>query len=259
MTGEPTPAPPRQTAVVSGAGSARGIGRRVALRLAEDGYAVAALDIDGAGARETADLVATTWGVPAIAQQVDVTDPGAVDRAVGAVEAGLPPIAVLANVAGVTRPTPFDRISLAEWNMLFAVNVTGTFLLTQRVLGGMRERGYGRIINMSSVSAQRGGGIFGSSHYSATKAAVLGLTKALAREVAGQGITVNAVAPSMVDTDIAGDLLTDGRKRELAAGTLVGRLASTDDVAAAVAFLAAPSSSYITGFTLDVNGGTHLH
>ncbi|MBO0793888.1 MAG: SDR family oxidoreductase, partial [Ktedonobacteraceae bacterium] len=117
----------------------------------------------------------------------------------------------------------------------------------------------GTIISLASVSGQRGGGIFGASAYSASKAGVMGLTKALARELTPRGIRVNCVAPSMVDTDIAGDLLTPERKVELARGTLMGRMATVDDVVKPILFLASDESAYLTGVTLDINGGTHLH
>lgn len=246
------------TAVVTGGGSPRGLGREIALELGRRGWAVAVLDLDAAAAEETAALV-RGLGRPALGLGADVSDPASVDAAFGRAEAELPPVEVLVNNAGISAPTRFQDISLDEWRRMFEVNVVGTVVPTQRVLPGMRERGYGRIVNMSSVSAQRGGGIFGASHYSASKAAVLGLTKALAREVGADGITVNAVAPGMADTNITRGAMTAQRRDELAADTLLGRLAEPADVANAVAFLASPASAYVTGATIDVNGGTHLH
>ena len=247
------------TAIVTGAGSERGIGRATALTLAAAGHAVAVLDVDGDAARRTADLVAERHGVATLGLAADVSDPDAVDRAVTEVEAGLPMVTVLVNNAGITRPTRFVDIEPDEWALVFAVNVTGTYLVTRRVLPGMLARGHGRIVSISSVSAQRGGGVFGGSHYSASKAAVLGLTRALAREVGDGGVTVNAVAPGLVDTDITGGAMDDARRAELIAAVPVGRLGSTADVAATVAFLASPAAGYLTGTTVDINGGSHIH
>jgi 2-hydroxycyclohexanecarboxyl-CoA dehydrogenase len=247
------------TVLITGGGSRRGIGRATALRFAALGRPIAVLDIDADGAAGTA-REARDAGSPAVfSAHVDVTDPASVNEAVRAVSQNLPPVEVLANIAGISAPTRFVDITLDEWERVFAVNVRGTFLVTQAVLPGMLARDAGRIITMSSVSGQRGGGVFGASHYSASKAAILGLTKTLARELEGSNVTVNAVAPSMVDTDITHGAMTEDRKAELARTTLVGRLATPDDVAGVIAFLASPDSSYLTGATIDVNGGSHLH
>ncbi|MGW0890317.1 SDR family NAD(P)-dependent oxidoreductase [Saccharopolyspora sp. NPDC002578] len=249
-----------RTALITGAGSERGIGRETARELAAAGFDIAVLDLDGEAAQRTADLVAEEHGVRALGVRADVTDQASVDVAVSAVEASeLPAVAALVNNAGITRPTRFLDIEPAEWDLVFKVNVTGTYLVTQRVLPGLVERGYGRIVNVSSVSAQRGGGVFGGSHYSAAKAAVLGLTKALAREVGPNGVVVNAVTPGLIDTDITGGLLTGERKEELIAGVPVGRNGRTTDVAATIAFLSGDAVGYITGATFDINGGSHIN
>ncbi|AUS80934.1 KR domain-containing protein [Actinoalloteichus sp. AHMU CJ021] len=249
-----------RTAIITGAGSERGIGRETARHLAAAGFAVAVLDIDGAAAARTATLISEEYGVPAVGVAADVTDRGAVDRAITEVEdSDLPPVAALVNNAGITRPTRFLDIDDAEWDLVFKVNVTGTYLVTQRVLPGMIERGYGRIVNLSSVSAQRGGGVFGGSHYSAAKAAVLGLTKALAREVGQHGVVVNAVTPGLIDTDITAGAMTPERKARIVADIPVGRNGRTEDVAATIAFLAGENVGYITGGTFDINGGSHIN
>ncbi|GAA4876654.1 MULTISPECIES: SDR family NAD(P)-dependent oxidoreductase [Saccharopolyspora] len=248
-----------RTAVITGAGSERGIGRETALHLGRAGFAVAVLDLDGAAAERTAALVAEECGVPARGLTADVTDAASVDAAIAAVEDGeLPAIGALVNNAGITRPTRFLDITEQEWDLVFKVNVTGTYLVTQRVLPGMVERGYGRIVNLSSVSAERGGGVFGGSHYSAAKAAILGLTRALAREVGQHGVVVNSVAPGLIDTDITGGALTGERKEKLIADIPVGRNGRTADVAATVTFLAGEHVGYITGTTVDINGGSHI-
>jgi NAD(P)-dependent dehydrogenase (short-subunit alcohol dehydrogenase family) len=166
---------------------------------------------------------------------------------------------ILINVAGLTRPTLFLDISEEEYDLVVDTNLKGTFLTTQAAVPALLARGGGAIVSLSSVSGQRGGGVFGTSAYSAAKAGVIGLTKALARELTPLGIRVNCVAPSMIDTDITGGVLTPERKAELARGTLIGRLGTLDDVVKCLLFLASEESAYLTGVTLDVNGGMHLH
>ncbi|MBD5655684.1 MAG: SDR family oxidoreductase, partial [Candidatus Eremiobacteraeota bacterium] len=196
-----------QAALITGAGSERGIGRATARVLAERGFAIAILDIDEISAKRVAEELQNNFGVSAIGLPCNVTDEASVDAAVTKVEAALPPLTALINNAGITSPTRFLDIAPAEWQKLFDVNVLGVYLVTQRVLRGMAARTYGRIVNLSSVSAERGGGVFGGAHYSATKGAVLGLTRAVAREFAALGITSNAVAPGLIDTDITGGAL----------------------------------------------------
>jgi 2-hydroxycyclohexanecarboxyl-CoA dehydrogenase len=243
------------TAIVTGAGSARGIGRAICRRLAADGWRVAALDLDPAGAEETAALA----GEGGLGLACDVTDPEAVDAAVARVERDLPPVGALVNNAGITAPTPFLDVEPPEWDRIFDVNVRGTYLMTRRVLPGLVERGFGRVVNMSSVSAQRGGGVFGGSHYSAAKAAVLGLTRALAREVGPHGVTVNALAPGLIATDITAGKLAPEREEAVLAGVPVGRRGTVEEVAAMVAYVCSADAGYITGATLDLNGGSHIH
>lgn len=252
--------PEERTALVTGAGSPRGIGRAAARRLARDGFSLAVLDIDQEAAQETADLVGAEYGVATFAALVDVTDPASVDTALSALERSpLPPVAALVNNAGITAPTEFADIPLEEWRRVFAVNVEGTFLVTQRVLSGMAARGYGRVVNLSSVSAQRGGGVFGGTHYSAAKGAVLGLTRALAREVASRGVVVNAVTPGFIGTDITAGKLSAERHAQLVAGIPVARQGEADDVAGLISYLCGPEVGYVTGATFDVNGGSHIH
>jgi NAD(P)-dependent dehydrogenase (short-subunit alcohol dehydrogenase family) len=175
--------PLRRTVVITGAGSERGIGRAVALRLGANGWAVAVLDIDGPGAERVSAEVATKYSVPTVGLVVDITDERSVDSVLTRIEAELPPIVGLANVAGVSSPVAFLDVTNAEWDRVFDVNIKGPFFTIRRTLPGMLERRTGRIVNVSSVSAQRGGGSYSKVPYSASKAAVLGLTRALAREV----------------------------------------------------------------------------
>ncbi len=248
-----------RTAIVTGAGSRCGIGRATAHRLARAGWQIAVLDVDGPGAERTAEEVAKEYGRTALGLPADITDEAAVDTAITRVESSLPPVGALVNNAGITSPTPFLETDTAEWAGIFDVNVTGTYLVTRRVVPGMVERGFGRVVNLSSVSAQRGGGLFGGVAYSAAKAALLGFTKALARELGAAGVTVNAVAPSLIDTDITAGRLSERRKARLIADVPVGRIGTVADVAAVIGFLCSDEASYVTGSVYDVNGGSHLH
>lgn len=247
------------TAVVTGAGSHRGIGRATVHALAAAGWNVAVLDIDEAGAHEVAAEAARRYGVRALGLNCDVTDESSVERAAAAIEATLPPAGALVNNAGITSPTRFLDVTLAEWDRIFAVNVRGAYHLTRRLVPGLVERRFGRIVFLSSVSAERGGGVFGGVAYSAAKAAQLGFAKALAREVGPDGVTVNAVAPGLIDTDITGGALDGARKEALIAGIPVGRNGIVADVADLITFLCRAESGYITGATYDVNGGSHMH
>ena len=252
------PFPDERTAVVTGAGSRRGIGRATADRLARKGWSVAILDRDADGAAAVAAEVADRWEVAAIGLGADVSDEAAVDVAVGEVEARLPPIVGLANVAGVSSPVPFLDLTAAEWDRVFDINMRGTFLVTRRVLPGMVERELGRIVSVSSISAQRGGGTYSKVPYSASKAALIGFSRALAREVGPAGVTVNCVAPGPVDTDIMGGRLTDERKAEMTVGMPVGRVGTAEEVAALMVFLLGPDAGYITAATYDINGGLQV-
>lgn len=245
-----------KVALVTGAGSRRGIGRGTALALAREGAKVAITDIVPEGVTQVvAELNEISQ---AIGEVADVRNKGAMVQVVKKTVEAFGGLDILVNVAGLTRPTKFLDISEEEYDLVLDVNLKGTFLTTQAVVPAMLERG-GVIVSLSSVSGQRGGGVFGTSAYSTAKAGIMGLTKALARELTPLGIRVNCVAPSMIDTDIAGDLLTPELKVELAKGTLIGRLGTVDDVVKCILFLASDESSYVTGATLDINGGMHLH
>jgi NAD(P)-dependent dehydrogenase (short-subunit alcohol dehydrogenase family) len=248
-----------QTAIVTGAGSKRGIGRATAHALAATGWHVAVLDLDEAGAKDVADEIAEQHGVQTVGVACDVTDEASVEAALAVVEGALPPVGALVNNAGITSPTRFLEVTDAEWDRIFAVNVRGAYNITRRVTPGMAERGFGRVVFLSSVSAERGGGVFGGVAYSAAKAAQLGFARALAREVGAQGITVNSVAPGLIDTDITGGALEGDTKTQLVAGIPVGRNGKVSDVADLITYLCREESGYITGATYDVNGGSHIH
>jgi NAD(P)-dependent dehydrogenase (short-subunit alcohol dehydrogenase family) len=251
--------PSDKTAIVTGAGSTRGIGRATAHALAAAGWNVAVLDLDEAGAKDAANEVAERHGVQAVGVGCDVTDETSVETALAALDGAVPPVGALVNNAGITSPTRFLDVTAQEWDRLFAVNVRGAYNITRRVAPGMAERGFGRIVFLSSVSAERGGGVFGGVAYSAAKAAQLGFARALARELGPHGITANSVAPGLIGTDITGGALEGERKTELLAGTPVGRIGTVHDVADLITYLCREESGYITGVTYDVNGGSHIH
>ncbi len=248
-----------KTAIVTGAGSKRGIGRATAHTLAAAGWNVAILDLDEASAKDAAQEIAEQRGVQAVGIACDVTDEASVESALAALDGSAPPVGALVNNAGITSPTPFLEVTGAEWDRIFAVNVRGAYNITRRVAPGMAERGFGRIVFLASVSAERGGGVFGGVAYSAAKAAQLGFTRALAREIGPNGVTVNAVAPGLIDTDITGGALEGERKAELVAGIPVGRNGTVHDVADLITYLCREETGYITGVTYDVNGGSHIH
>jgi NAD(P)-dependent dehydrogenase (short-subunit alcohol dehydrogenase family) len=253
----------QRTAVLTGATSERGIGVATARRYAREGWGVVILDLDGEKSAKTAQDIANEFNVPAFGYQIDVADEASVAAAQAAVAAEvaagrLPVVGALANIAGITSPVPFLETDLALWNKVMAVNATGTYLVTKAFLPAMIEAGFGRIVNMSSVSAQRGGGVFGKVPYSAAKAAILGFTKALAREVAPTGVTVNAITPGAVDTNIRVGS-TDEQEAAINAGIPMGRNATTEEVAALFTFLSSEDAAYLTGITMDINGGSHIH
>jgi 2-hydroxycyclohexanecarboxyl-CoA dehydrogenase len=250
--------PAERTALVTGAASPRGIGRATAERLARAGWSVAILDLDAGAAKGTAEGIGEAHSFAALGVAADISDEASVDAAVAQVEAALPPVLGLANVAGVSSPTEFLDVSTAEWDRVFDINMRGTYFVTRRVVPTMVANRVGRIVSVSSISAQRGGGTFSKVPYSAAKAAVLGFTRALARELGPHGITVNAVAPGPIDTDIMGGALTDERRAELSAGTMLGRVGTVHEVAALMAFLMSEDAGYITAATYDINGGLQV-
>ncbi|HMH57770.1 MAG TPA: SDR family NAD(P)-dependent oxidoreductase [Galbitalea sp.] len=250
--------PVDRTAVLTGAASLRGIGRATADRLAANGWSIAILDLNGDEAKAAAESISRERNVQAIGLRADVSDQASVDGAIADVEKSMPPIVGLANLAGISSPTPFLDTTVAEWDKVFAINMRGTFIVSQRVLGGMIARRLGRIVSISSISAQRGGGTYSKVAYSASKAGIIGFTRALAREVGEFGVTVNAVAPGPIDTDIMGGTLTDERKSQMADGILVGRIGTREDVAALTAFLLGEDAGFITAATYDINGGLQI-
>lgn len=251
--------PTEKTVIVTGAASERGIGRATARFLAERGWAVGVIDLDEAASAAVAAELTAEFGVPAFGAGANVADEASVRAAIDRIEAALPPLVALANVAGVSSPTPYLELEPAEWDRVLSINLNGVHFATRRVAESLVKNGVGRIVNISSVSAQRGGGTFSKTPYSVAKAGVIGLTRATARELGPFNITVNAISPGPIDTDIMGGTLSEERKDELAADLVVNRVGTPRDIAAAIEFLIGEDAGYISGQTLNVDGGLYMH
>jgi NAD(P)-dependent dehydrogenase (short-subunit alcohol dehydrogenase family) len=244
-----------RTCIVTGAASTRGIGLATARRFAAQGGRVAILDLDEAASTAAAGGI----GPGHRGFACDVTDRDQCAAAVDAVIEAFGRIDVLVNNAGITQPLKIMDITQANYEAVTDVSLRGTLNMSQAVIPRMRAQKSGSIVCLSSVSAQRGGGIFGGPHYSAAKAGVLGLAKAMARELGPDGIRGNSIAPGLIDTDITQGKLTAEMRAEITAGIPLGRLGEADDVANVCLFLASDLSSYLTGTVIDVNGGMLIH
>lgn len=241
--------------VITGAASRRGIGRATARLFALHGGRSIILDLDAAQAEEAA----AELGEAHRGYACDVTDKDACVAVAERIVGEFGRVDVLVNNAGITQPLKFMDIGPENYDAVLDVSLRGTLYMSQAVVPHMRERKSGSIVCMSSVSAQRGGGIFGGPHYSAAKAGVLGLAKAMARELGPDGIRVNSITPGLIQTDITGGKLTDAMRTEILKGIPLNRLGDAEDVARACLILASDLSSYTTGAVLDVNGGMLIH
>jgi NAD(P)-dependent dehydrogenase (short-subunit alcohol dehydrogenase family) len=244
-----------KTAVISGAASPRGIGRATARLFANHGARVAILDLDAAAAKGAAEEL----GPGHIGIGCDVGDLTNCRQAAEQAIAAFGKIDILINNAGISQPLKLMDIAPEDWQLVVDVNLTGVLYLSQAFIPHMRTRKQGSIACMSSVSAQRGGGIFGGPHYSAAKAGVLGLSKAMARELGPDGIRVNSVTPGLIQTDITGGKLTPEMTADIIKGIPLNRLGDAKDVANIYLFLASDLSAYVTGAVIDVNGGMLIH
>ena len=244
-----------RVAMVTGGGS--GIGRSISLWLGRAGVSVGVLDINRAGAEQTAAEIGA-GGSRAVAVDADVADADAVRAAVDRVHAALGPVHILVNVAGIGAFVPLLEMSHAEWDRMIAVHLTGTFNCTRAVVPDMLAAGWGRIVNTASVAGLNGGGP-GLSHYAAAKGGIIAFTKALAHELGPSGITVNCIAPGLIDTPlIAKSLVTDELRARAIQGAPVRRIGAPDDIAAACAFLVSEESGFFTGQVMSPNGGRYM-
>jgi 3-oxoacyl-[acyl-carrier protein] reductase len=233
-------------------GASRGIGRAVAVRLAQDGHDVAVGYAANADAADEVAAAVRALGRRAITADADLADPAAADALVDAVEAGLGPVAVLIANAGVNTPgRRVEEIALEEWDRLHAVNLRAPFLLARRVVPGMEERGFGRIVLLSSVAAYTGGII--GAHYASSKAGLHGLAHSLSQQAAAAGVTVNVVAPALIESDMLPD--GPGDRERLAASLPVGRLGTAEEVADLVAAIV--RNGFVTNQSFLVDGGRH--
>jgi len=242
-----------RVAVVTGGGS--GMGRSICEHLARRGDRVAVLDLNGGAAAEVAEQMASD-GARAVACEVDVTDRAAVDAAMRTVREELGPVEILVTSAGMAAFEPFADITIESWNRIIDVNLTGTFHSVQSAITDMVAARWGRIVTISSSSAQRGSPRM--VHYAASKGGVIAMTKALAREYAPFGITVNNIPPSAIDTPMSRLAQASGNlpSNDVIAKTIpLGYLGTGDDIAAACVFLCSDEARYITGQVLGVNGG----
>ncbi|MEM8742565.1 MAG: SDR family NAD(P)-dependent oxidoreductase [Pseudomonadota bacterium] len=244
-----------KVAIITGAGSSRGLGSATARLFAAHGARLALGDIDAPAARAAAEAC----GAGHLGMDCDVTERAACTALVAATTERFGRVDILVNIAGITSPQRVTEIDMPTYERVMDVSMRGTLLMTQAVLPQMRAQAAGSIVNMSSVSAQRGGGVFGGAHYSAAKAAVLGFTKATARELARSGVRVNAICPGFIDTDITAGMMTPARRAEVEAAIPMGRAGRADEVAGCCLFLASDLSSYCTGTEIDPNGGAHIH
>jgi acetoacetyl-CoA reductase len=232
-------------------GGSRGIGEAISIALKEAGYNVAA---NYGGNDEAANAFKERTGIPVY--KFDVGDFEACKAGVAAVEADLGPVEVLVNNAGITRDGMLHKMSPENWRAVMSTNLDSVFNLTRNVIEGMRARGFGRVVTISSINGQQGQ--MGQTNYSAAKAGVIGFTKAVALENAFKGITANIVAPGYVGTEMVRAVPEDFLKSKILPQIPVGRLAEPEEVARCVVFLAADEAGFITGSTLSANGGQYM-
>lgn len=244
-----------KVAIITGGAGLNGLGFAAARMMAAQGAKVAILDLAGANPQ----AAATALGEGHIGLVADVTDKASCEAAVAQVKQRYGRIDVLLNNAGITQPVKTLDITGADYDRILDVSLRGTLYMSQAVIPAMRAQKSGAIACVSSVSAQRGGGILGGPHYSAAKAGVLGLARAMAREFGIDGIRVNCVTPGLIATDINKGLIPDDKMKTILEGIPLNRVGEPNDVAGCLVFLCSDLAKYLTGVTLDVNGGMLIH
>ena len=237
------------TAIVTG--GTRGIGAAISMALSEDGHKVAATY---AGNDEAAEAFKTQTGISVY--RCDVADFDQCADSVSRIETDLGAVGILVNNAGITRDGTLHRMDFEQWNAVLQTNLSSCYNMCRNVIDGMRDRGFGRIVNIGSVNGQAGQ--YGQVNYAAAKSGIHGFTKALALEGAAKGVTVNAIAPGYVDTDMV-RAVPEKVLEKIIATIPVGRLGYASDIARAVQFLVADDATFITGSTLSINGGQHMY
>ena len=236
-------------------GGMGGLGTAICRVLAEDGFVVVANCLPGFSQMEDWLAQNKSAGFEFHAAEGNVADYASCNEMVKRIESEIGPVDVLVNNAGITRDNMFRKMQSSDWNAVIEVNLNSVFNVTHQVLGGMTERGWGRIINISSVNGIKGQ--FGQANYSAAKAGILGFTKAIAQEVARKGVTVNAIAPGYVGTDMVMAIKPEVRE-QIVAQIPMGRLGKPEEIGKLVAYLASEYAGYMTGSTLSINGGLHM-
>ena len=239
-----------KTALITG--STRGIGKATAYKLAQAGATVVVTGRNGERAKEVAKEIAQETGGQAFGVELDISSPESVEKAYKEINGAVGSVDILVNNAGITRDTLFLRMKPQDWEEVIRVNLTGTFLVTQRFLKDMLKKRWGRIVNVTSVVAFTGN--VGQTNYSSAKAGLVGFTKTLAKELASRNITVNAVAPGFIETDMT-DVLPEDIKENYLKQIPLGRMGKPEEVANVILFLVSDMASYITGEVIHVNGG----
>ncbi|QFU17783.1 acetoacetyl-CoA reductase [Microvirga thermotolerans] len=232
-------------------GGTRGIGAAISRKLKEAGYTVVA---NYGGNDEAANRFKAETGIPVY--KFDVSDPAACEAGIRTIESEFGPIEVLVNNAGITRDGMFHRMTYEQWSAVIRTNLDSMFTCTRPIIEGMRERGFGRIVIISSINGQKGQ--MGQANYSAAKAGVIGFAKALALENAGKGITVNVIAPGYIATEMVQAVPEEVLKSKILPLIPVGRLGEAEEIARSVLFLVGDGAGFITGSTLSVNGGQYM-